>query len=90
MAFPKTNEGVLNYQETEIVFINSSPVKLNGLPAPRVLKRKEDYYMLPRSPVSPTHKSSKRKANFPSGSRAARLKHDFVRTLGTSAGEISR
>ncbi len=41
-------------QDTELVFIDSSPIQLAHLPRPRVLKRKESHFMLRRSPTSPT------------------------------------
>lgn len=85
MPPPRTYNGVLrNYQETEIVFINSSPVNLIGLPVPRVLKRKNNHYMRPRSPVSPTLKFLKYNEIPTSGSREARLKRDFLQTQGMS------
>ncbi len=81
-----TNDGGPNYQATEIVYINSSPPLRIGLPVARVLKRRDGYYMRPRSPVSP---SSSERSIIPTsipnpGRRAERIKRDFVRTKGTT------
>ncbi len=81
-----TNNGAPNYQATEIIYINSSPALRIGLPVARVLKRRDGYYMRPRSPESPT--SSERSiipTSIPNaGSRSERIKRDFVRTKGTT------
>ena len=50
-------------------------------PTAKVIKRREDYYMLPRSPVSPT---LYRRTEVPatSGSLAARRKRDYILKKG--------
>lgn len=67
-------------QDTELAFINSSRPLVAG-PVPRVLTRRDDYYMLPRYPTSPTlHR--RMQVPLTSGSVAARLKRDFIKTRG--------
>lgn len=69
-------------QTTELVFINSSRPRIAG-PTAKVIRRKEEYYMLPRSPTSPT---LLRRTRIPptSGSLTARLKRDYTQTKGIS------
>lgn len=67
------------WKSTELVFINSSPGLKVG-PNPRVIKRRNNYYMRPRSPPSPT--TSRLEIPRSSGSLAARLKDDFMTTPG--------
>lgn len=76
MATPRTT--VAPYQETELVIINSSPIKAWACPNPRVIKRKENHYMCPRSPISPFGG----KVAPLSGSSSARLKSDYVKING--------
>ena len=67
-------------QMTELVFINSSRPRTLG-PKAKVTNRRKDYYMLPRSPISPT---LFRRTQVPaiSGSLASRLKSDYILTKG--------
>lgn len=67
-------------QTTELVFINSSRPRVAG-PAAKATRRRGDYYMLPRSPISPT---LYRRTHAPpiSGSLAARRKSDYILTKG--------
>lgn len=77
MTSPRTK--VAPYVETELVFNNSSPVKPWGVgPNPRVIKRRGDYYMRPRSPISPFGS----KVAPISGSHAARFQFDYTKTNG--------
>lgn len=66
------------WQATELVFIHSSPGLKVG-PNPRVLKRRNNYYMRPRSPLSPTI-SRLGPVSQSSGSLAARVKNDYLAT----------
>ena len=74
----KTNDASHNYQETELVFINSTPEKGTGLPVARVFKRKDGRYMRFRSPCSPTLSAQSRHKIKPmiSGSWAERYRDD--------------
>ncbi|KJA21686.1 hypothetical protein HYPSUDRAFT_55385 [Hypholoma sublateritium FD-334 SS-4] len=63
-------------QDTELVFINSSLPRIAG-PVARVTKRRNDYYMLPQSPTSPTSHGRMQVAPI-SGSAAARRKNDYI------------
>ena len=65
---------------TELCFIKSSRPRMAG-PTAKVISRKDEYYMLPRSPTSPTLLRRMRFSPI-SGSVAARLKSDYIRTKG--------
>ena len=65
---------------TELCFIKSSRPRMAG-PTSKVLRSKDGHYMLPRSPTSPTLRRRMRVSPI-SGSAAARLKNDFIRTKG--------
>lgn len=82
MASP-TARHVAPNQTTEPVFINSSPARGIGGPVPRVTRRKDDRYMRPRYPLSPTLVG--RKVVPLSGSRVARFRQDFVEVEGKIA-----
>ncbi len=69
------------YLDTELVYINSSRPRLDG-PAARVIRRKDNRYMLPRSPRSPTLHGQSTSEALISGSIAARSKNDFILTEG--------
>lgn len=45
---------ITDLQATELVIINSSRPKAGLLPDPRVIKRRNNHYMLPQSPESPS------------------------------------
>lgn len=76
MALPRTTAAP--HQETEIITINSSPVEAWGGPNPRVIKRKNNRYMLPRSPISPS-----RNIMAPvSGSSIARFQNNYMNVNG--------
>lgn len=75
-------------KSTELFIINSSPQKGNG-PNPRALRRRDEKYMLPRSPESPSpspHKKSGSRAGSkprpPPGSVHPRTKDCFVSVDG--------
>ena len=70
---------------TEVVFIDSSPINIAGLPRACVLKRKSNCYMLPTSPPSLTL----RYVGGHSGGRVAgrlvartKTRRDFTQTDG--------
>ena len=67
---------------TELVFIDSSPINIAGLPRARVLRRKEDHYMLPRSPPSPTLNIRRRSDACVSAKPTPRTKKDYALTNG--------
>ncbi len=81
MTPPRTHisPNPIPWQETEVVFINSSPGLKVG-PNPRVIKRQNSCYMRPCSPLSPT--TSRLEVNQFSGSLAARLKNEYSMTPG--------
>lgn len=74
-------------QDTELVFINSSPIQLACLPKPRVIKRKDNHFMLRCSPTSPTlgirRKVGSERTSGMSKKQAARSKGDYASTNGT-------
>lgn len=67
---------------TELVFIDSSPINIAGLPKARVLKRKDNHYMLPSSPSSPTLNMRRKSDKRTSENQVARAKRDYIRTDG--------
>ena len=75
-----------NYQATELVFINSSPEMGQGLPVPRVIKRRDDHYMRPRPPHSPNLSARTKQKIFPNlGSWKARFNRDYEKVKGTAS-----
>ncbi|KAF9471606.1 hypothetical protein BDN70DRAFT_901209 [Pholiota conissans] len=66
-------------QTTELVTINSSAAMGIG-PYPRVIKRKDNRYMRPRSPQSPILQWKSPTVERISGSATARRAHDYVLT----------
>ena len=79
---PKKNSSAspLSYlQETELIFINPSPGPKVG-PNPRVINRKNGYYMWPRSPASPTLCKIWPRVSHVAGSWEARMKDDYTMT----------
>lgn len=82
--FAATNTTAVHHdlQATELVTINSSPLRIGCLPRPRVIKRKNNRYMLPQSPESPSPRAANKAhssaaSSHPSHSRALHKK-DFV------------
>lgn len=67
---------------TELVFIDSSPINIAGLPKARVLKRRNNHYMLPHSPSSPTLNIGGKSGEQMSGKPVARAQRDYTLTEG--------
>ena len=67
---------------TELVFIDSSPINIAHLPRARVLRRKDNHYMLPRSPLSPTLNFRPKAGTCKSDKQTARTKRDYVLANG--------
>ena len=73
-------------QPTEVVYITSSVYKGGG-PQPRVLKRRDKTYMLPKSPESPTKREKQRpgsRSTLTPGSVHRRTKDRFISVDGES------
>ncbi len=66
------------HQTMELVAINSSPIEARGGPNPRVIKRKNNRYMRPRSPISPSRNIM---AQI-SGSSIARFQNNYLNMDG--------